>query len=347
MKVFLDCDPGVDDALALGLILGTPGVELLGVSIVCGNVAVNRGAVNALALLEQAGRVDIPVAVGCSDYSDRPFDGGVPHIHGDDGCGNFGLQTSLSPVEKTGPELLIETLRKYPGEVDVVAVGPLTNLAAALELDPEISTLAKSLHIMGGAFWVGGNISPHGEANIWHDVKAAAKVFQASWSGTISPLDATLKTVFTAKHLEKLAASSSKFCKNLAQICEFYCRFYEQTLGYYGCALHDPLAVAAALGILPPYKSIKAQVSVDLEEESWGRTRAWSSGKMLAAPADMTWLECQVNSALTPENETGRYQVNLPLNPLAPIENAGTWDILYGGHTDFPDLLIAHLNNIP
>lgn len=274
-KILFDCDPGVDDALALALLLSDSSIDLVGITVVCGNTSVDNGAYNARALLELAGRADIPVARGAENFLVEDFTGGVPHIHGPRGLGEHGheLPVSRELAPESAAEFIVKMARQYEGELEIIAVGPLTNLAQALKLEPQLDTMVRACHVMGGAFWVDGNVSPHGEANIYHDIPAAQKVFSAAWGGFIAPLDATMKTQFTQEHMKRLADSSSRFARELEKIADFYCKFYQSIFGSYGCALHDPLVVGAALGFVKPRDYKCGTVSVDDKgAETAGRT---------------------------------------------------------------------------
>lgn len=330
-KVIFDCDPGVDDALALSLILSRiPHVTLLGVTTVCGNTSVEHGTNNALALLEHAGYAHIPVAKGCATYSEHNFDGGVPHIHGATGSGSVQLHTTGKPDARDAAQFIIDTVRAHPHEVDIIAVGPLTNIAEALKRDPQIAHLVRHLHIMGGVFWQNGNVSPHGEANIYHDVPAAARVFSAQWSGFIAPLDATLNTYLTIEHLTQLQTSSSKHAKLLREIADFYCHFYKSCTGVYGCSLHDPLAVGAALGLFAPCAINTGVITVDTHGDTYGRTRLWSNGH-----------EVHPNTSTTDPLKDHEAPTS------AELQNRGVWHVLSQPQEDFPQILTDHLIKLP
>lgn len=329
--VIFDCDPGVDDALALSLILAAQSrTKLLGVTTVCGNTSVENGTHNALALLESAGFGSVPVAQGCHTFTDHPFDGGVPHIHGVTGSGEVKLATQGKPADKDAAQFIIDTVRKFPHEVDIIAVGPLSNLAEVLKRNPEIPGLVRNLHIMGGAFWRPGNVSPDGEANIHNDVTAAAAVFSAAWSGFIAPLDATLDTYFEPTQLNQLASSNSHHAKLLAQIADFYCHFYESCTGKFGCSLHDPLAVGVALGLFRPEGVLCGKITVDTDQTTYGRTRLW----------DFSSTEIHVmNSTTSPltDNKPGK----------STLETRGTWMVLSQPQDVFPQLLADSLCKLP
>jgi len=261
---YLDCDTGIDDSLALAYLLASETVNLVGIGAVAGNTSVEQGARNTLDLLALAGRSDVPVAVGASGPQRGDFDGGVPHIHGHNGIGDVTLTASaLRPVAESAPEMLVRLAHEYPGELRVIAIGPLTNIAAALRLDPELPALVKELTLMGGAALVPGNIGAVVEANIGNDADAAAEVFAADWFITMVPLDVTMSHSFTEADRQQLLASPRPMANAVGAILDRYFEFYLSVYGTRACALHDPLAVAIAVGDVAPALAPVVKVSVD------------------------------------------------------------------------------------
>jgi purine nucleosidase len=245
---YLDCDTGIDDSLALAYLLASSDVELVGIGSVSGNVSAAVGARNTLDLLELAGR-SVPVAVGALDALAHPFEGGVPHIHGRNGVGNVELpRAEGTPVDESAAELLLWLSHEYAGELEIVAVGPLTNLALALRADPGLPERVKRVTIMGGAAVVPGNISPVAEANIGNDPEAAALVLAAPWPVTLVPLDVTLEHQLDESHRTALLDSGRPFAEAIGRILDLYFDFHVDLYGGRGCALHDPLAAAIAVG---------------------------------------------------------------------------------------------------
>lgn len=195
--MFVDCDPGIDDAVALAYLAARPEVEIVGIGAVFGNNAVDVTAQNALRLLDLYDRPDVPVAVGATrPLVQEPRLAG--HVHGGNGLGDVKLPDPVrAPVPETAAELLVRLVRENPGEIDVLAVGPLTNLALALGLEPRLPALVRRLVVMGGAVEVPGNVSSHAEANIANDPEAAEAVFAAGFDLDIVALDITMRTVAT------------------------------------------------------------------------------------------------------------------------------------------------------
>lgn len=262
--VYFDCDTGIDDALALVYLMASPEITLAGIGTVSGNIDAERAATNTLDLLALGGMDDVPVAIGAMNPLATTFSGGVPHIHGHNGIGDVELpHTGRAPEAESAAEMLVRLARQYPGELDVIAIGPLTNLALALELDPGIAQLVREVTIMGGAALVPGNLSPVGEANIWNDPEAAQAVVAAPWEVVMVPLDVTLENTFEESDRLALAASGSPLNRALADILDLYFGFY---LGEYGrrmCALHDPLAAAIAVGQIIATRAPNVPVVVD------------------------------------------------------------------------------------
>jgi purine nucleosidase len=191
-KVLLDCDPGIDDALAIAFACGHPGLELCAVTTVGGNVPLARTTVNALSVLELAGRRDVPVAAGSPGPLLQPL-ADARAVHGETGLGHARLPPpAAQPVAAHAVDLLIETVAAAPGEVTVVATGPLTNIALAVRRHPPLASQVADFVIMGGSAGR-GNVTPAAEFNIITDPEAAAIVFAAGWRVTMTGLDVTLQ----------------------------------------------------------------------------------------------------------------------------------------------------------
>ena len=244
-KIILDTDPGIDDAMAVFLALGAPEVELVGLTTVFGNVHVDLATVNALRLLEIGGRGDIPVATGAAKPLFAHYKGPAPEIHGADGQGNLFLPPpTTSAVNLPAAEFIIEEVRRYPGEITLVAIGPLTNLALALQIEPGIAERTREVVIMGGNAFVPGNATPTAEANILNDPDAADLVFGARWPVTMVGLDVTHKVRMTRRQISVCAEMLNPLGKHVAQITPLYCDFYAETYGLDGIYVHDSTAIA-------------------------------------------------------------------------------------------------------
>lgn len=263
--ILMDCDTGVDDAVALLYLLADPDVDLVAVTTVFGNVGAATAARNTLSVLDVAGRTgEIPVAKG----SERTLIGIEPelatHVHGGNGLGGVDLGEpagALSP--KSAPELIVDIARRRPGEVHLLATGPFTNLAVALRLEPELPALVSGVTVMGGAAMAPGNVTPAAEANVWHDPEAAHAVLSAPWPLTLVPLDATMGEVMSEAQRLEMAASASPVAQFAASVLDHYFEFYRSIYGEKSCACHDVLAAAIAVGDIVPKRSMTVTAAVD------------------------------------------------------------------------------------
>lgn len=247
--VYFDTDLGVDDALALAYLLASPAIDLLAVGTVCGNTGADQAARNTLDLLDLGGYTNIPVAVGERDFRVNHFDDSVKHIHGDNGVGNVELpHTERQPLQERACDMIIRLSHEYSGQLHLVAVGPLSNLAAALEQDPTLPERIASVTIMGGAAMIPGNISAVAEANIGNDPESARIVFDAPWPITVAPLDLTMEHTFEEEHRRALLAGNSPVGRIVGQILDYYFDFYMGVYGRRCCAVHDAIAAALCAG---------------------------------------------------------------------------------------------------
>ncbi|MFF0742896.1 nucleoside hydrolase [Streptomyces sp. NPDC004111] len=267
--LLMDCDTGVDDALALLYLALSPDVDLRAVTTVGGNTAARQAAVNSLQVLELVGRTDIPVAAG----ADRTLRGSLPHyathVHGDNGIGNVELPAPTAPVaDEDAVELIIETARQADGELSLLATAPLTNLALALRREPRLPELIRGLTVMGGAVHHPGNITPVAEANIGNDPEAAALVLAAGWRDlTIVPLDVTMRENLTTATQRDLLAHGTPASVFAARVLDVYFDFHEEVaLPFRGSACHDPLAAALAAGHVTPLLAPRLHVGVETGE---------------------------------------------------------------------------------
>jgi purine nucleosidase len=261
---YFDTDMGIDDAMALAYLLADPTADLVGVGTVSGNVDAERAAQNVLDLLALAGRPGIPVAIGALDPQAGVFDGGVPLIHGANGVGDVSLPpSSEQPFPSTAVELLLALSHRYAGSLRLITIGPLTNLAAALDIDPSLSERIADVTIMGGAALAPGNLSPVAEANVGNDPEAAADVLAAPWPITLVPLDVTLENVLEESGRQTLLDSGRPVARAIGQMLDLYFDFYVATYGRRCSALHDPLAVGIALGHVVPELAPVVDVVVD------------------------------------------------------------------------------------
>ncbi|WP_067500739.1 nucleoside hydrolase [Actinoplanes sp. TFC3] len=265
--LYLDCDTGVDDAMAIALLLHSPAVELLGVGTVSGNTGAAQAARNTLDVLALGGLSAVPVAVGALHPLRGTFAGGASRVHGGNGIGGAVLPRSKTdPVPVSAADLLITLARARPGTLRILATGPLTNLALALRREPKLPSLVRDVTIMGGAVRVPGNITGHAEANIANDPDAAAEVLAAAWPVTLVPLDVTLQHRLTVADHEALRTHGSPLTIALADMLGGYFDFYEPSLGVREVPQHDALAAGVLTGALEPADAPEVGLRVDLDE---------------------------------------------------------------------------------
>ena len=202
-KIILDCDPGIDDALAIAFAHGHPGLELLGITTVAGNVGLAQTTANALAVCEFIGAANTPVTAGCAGPFLRPaLD--AREVHGESGLGGAVLPApTASPAAGHAIDFIIDTVRADPGEITLVATGPLTNIALAVRREPRLPGWVRDFVIMGGSSGR-GNTTPAAEYNMWADPEAAAMVFGAGWTVNMLGLDVTQRTGASAAVLQRM-----------------------------------------------------------------------------------------------------------------------------------------------
>jgi purine nucleosidase len=261
-RVIVDCDPGVDDALALLYLAGRPDVHIEAVGTVHGNVPATTAARNALRILEIAGLDAVPVAVGAA----RPMAQALSTaewVHGADGLGNTAQPEPQGRVTgESAAEQLVRLARAHPGALSLLAVGPLTNIGVALLLEPELPNLLRQVVVMGGAFSVAGNVSALAEANIANDPEAAQLVVSAGWPLRVVSLDVTHKTLLRRAQLARLERGATAIAHFTWAALQFYLDVYERRVGERACPVHDGLA---AILLVHPGLATWEQAVVDVE----------------------------------------------------------------------------------
>lgn len=253
-RLIFDTDPGVDDAMALIFAMAHPRIELVGITTVFGNVTAPQATTNALYLTQLAKR-GIPVAQGAAKPLIKHAEAPPDFIHGADGLGNLSSRVASSGAKadpRSAAQFIVDCARATPSQITLVPVGPLTNVAAALALEPQLPKLIKSIVLMGGAVRVGGNVSPVAEANIWNDPHAADAVFTAGFDLTMVGLDVTYEVVVPVALFEKIAAHHKHpLLDTLLHAVRFYSAFYATRYpdlkANPGCFGHDVLAFIALL----------------------------------------------------------------------------------------------------
>ncbi|MFO7531695.1 MAG: nucleoside hydrolase [Candidatus Limnocylindrales bacterium] len=286
IPLLIDCDTGIDDALALLYAAASPEAEIVGVSCVAGNVELADVVRNTLAVLELAGRADVEVAAGAARPIARSLRTAAD-THGPTGLGYAELPDPEGrPCERDAASLIVESARARPGELTLVTLGPLTNVALALEQEPELPRLLRRLVMMVGSYRSPGNTAPTMEWNAGVDPEALAATL-AGWRLTSrgsAPrpvafgLDVTEHARMTPAHLERLAVAAGgaahPIVRFVSDALRFYFEFHDRYDGFYGAFIHDALVVATALD---PALARTEALAVEVELE--GR---WTTGETVA-----------------------------------------------------------------
>jgi purine nucleosidase len=283
-RILLDTDPGIDDACAILLALASPELSLEGLSVVHGNCSLQQGTRNALSLLELADAGHIPVARGCELPLVQPSLL-APETHGDQGLGYAQLpEPRRRPLKRHGVDFLIEQILSTPGEITLLAIGPLTNVALAIRKEPRIVPALKEIIIMGGAIRHEGNTTALAEFNTYVDPHAAYIVYHAGIPTTLVPLDVTYQCILTRDDVRRLQKIDSPITKFVAEATRFYMEFHDEYQKIDGCIINDPLALALTFAPeLCTYQEL--HVEVDLSGGvSMGKTIAdfYNYGKKAA-----------------------------------------------------------------
>ena len=245
-RVIIDTDPGVDDAFALLLAMRSPELKIEAITPVAGNMPLELTLPNALRMVEIAGRRDIPVAAGAKQPLARRLVTAT-YAHGENGLGGAVFpEPTTKPVSEPAAEMIRHIVNKYPGEVTLITIGPLTNIAAALGGDSDLAGKVRGLVMMGGSL-SGGNITPAAEFNIYVDPEAARMVFQSGIPITMVGLDVTRKTSLTEKHVQQLSAGKNPASQAAAEIARKTIDRNRERGFLSGPNMHDSLAVSAFL----------------------------------------------------------------------------------------------------
>ncbi|MER3437673.1 MAG: nucleoside hydrolase [Chloroflexota bacterium] len=279
LPLILDVDTGIDDALALALALGDPHAELVAATTVAGNVDVDQATANTLRVLDFLGATHVPVHRGASKPLVRELRD-ARYFHGRDGLGEAPIPASQRQAELVrGPAAIIRLARERPGQIVLVCLGPLTNLAIALNVAPDLPAYLRRIVIMGGAFWQPGNVTAHAEFNIYVDPEAAAEVVAVrNLDVTVLGLDVTHRVALPKAVWVDAAGRDNPAAKLVAAICPWMETHHRKT----GMFLHDPMAVAAALD--PTLVTCaERSVTVSCAPETRGETLAVRAGHVKVA----------------------------------------------------------------
>ena len=265
--IIIDTDPGQDDAVAILLALASPDeIEVLGITAVAGNVPLDLTSRNALIVCELAGKTDVPGYAGC----DRPLGRALvtaEHVHGKTGLDGPDLpDPTMTLTDGHAVDFIIETLRaEAPGTVALCPLGPLTNIATALQRAPEIAERVQQIVLMGGAYFEVGNITPTAEFNIYVDPEAADIVFKSGIDIVVMPLDVTHKALVTKPRNDAFRALGTPAGVAVAQMTDFFERFDKEKYGSAGAPLHDPCVTAY---LIRPDLFTGRHVNVEIETAS-------------------------------------------------------------------------------
>jgi len=264
-NVIIDCDPGIDDSLALLLALKSPELNVIGITTVCGNVPTHIGAENALKVLALADRLDIPVYTGANRPLAVPYTS-AQDTHGPDGLGNSHLPAVTNVHAMQDAVAFIERTLSEDPTVTVIALGPLTNIAQVLQRDAALFDQVDQFILMGGNYKSHGNCSPVAEYNFWCDPDAAKAVFDLMPVPIkMVGLDVTRKIVLTPSLLEYIKAINPAMGGFIEKITRFYFDFHWEYERVIGCVINDPLAVAAVINpaILAGFDAYTTVVATD------------------------------------------------------------------------------------
>lgn len=274
-KIIIDTDPGIDDAIAICMAIHAKDLNILGFTSVFGNTKGHITALNALRLASFCNEYVIPVAQGSLDPLVIPFNMPGTTVHGEDGMGNTSLPTPEGKlISQSAAEFIAHTIRQYPGEVTLLTLGPLTNIALALRINPDLPFQVKDIVIMGGAVANPGNVNAVAEANIYRDPHAAEMVFASGCPISLVGLDVTHKTIITPDMLERIYLTDNPAIALLKKIIPHYQGFFNEHYHMGGSFFtHDPSALAY---VLDPdlFKTRSAPIFVTMEGRTCGQTIA-------------------------------------------------------------------------
>ncbi|XP_068660311.1 probable uridine nucleosidase 1 [Aristolochia californica] len=326
-KVIIDTDPGIDDSMAILMAFQTPELEILGLTTIYFNISTGDATRNALLLCEIAGCPDVPVAEG----SPGPLKGGIPRVadfvHGSDGLGNIFLPPpNGKKISKAASDFMVDMVSEYPGEVSILALGPLTNLSLALTKDSSFASKVKKIIIVSGAFFSSGNVNPAAEANvnslslslshvyhqvmalvliymkfhlilqIFGDPEAADMVITCGAHVIIVGINITTQVKMTDEDLFDLRNSKGRHAKFICEMCQFYRDWHLKSDGLHGIFLHDPVSLVAL--VQPEFFTFKqGAVRVETQGICVGHTlmdqqlKKWQSSNPWTnyPPVSVTW----------------------------------------------------------
>eukprot|EP00250_Pteridium_aquilinum_P010391 c19353_g1_i1 orf=103-1137(-) len=293
-KLIIDTDPGIDDAMAIFMAFQSPELDVIGLTTIFGNGPTPLVTRNALYLCEVAGLLSMPVAEGCSE----PLKGGAQKaadfVHGSDGLGNtFPPEPKKRKIEMSASDFLIEKVKEFPHEVTVLALGPLTNIANAIQKDSSFASNVNKIFVLGGSFFASGNRNPAAEANIYCDPDAADIVFTSGADIVVIGINLTTQLKLTEGDLLEIRDAKGRFGKYVYDMCLFYKIWHFESDGIDGIFLHDPGCLAALLDPnLFTYRKGALRVEtqgictghtlLDLGLKKWSESNAWTNQPLVS-----------------------------------------------------------------
>jgi inosine-uridine nucleoside N-ribohydrolase len=313
-KVWIDTDPGIDDTLAIAMLFEADDqIAVMGVSSVFGNAGVEQTTKNLKLILEKADKNDVTIAKGAHQPLVVPLDTS-PYVHGDNGMGNMLLpEPEIKETSMRAPQAMIDVVLANPGEITLLLIGPLTNAAIAVILEPAVANAVKEVVIMGGAVYCPGNITPAAEANFFHDPHAAQIVMNAGWKITLAPLDVNNQALVPQALLDKIVHANKKLTPFLAGGLPHYQRFLK-SIGMYGQA-DFPDALAAGYLLAPEIFSIK-EIPLYIE------TEGACMGQSLPVPTEKWYQDLQDTRVFSADQNIS------PVNVLLDVNQDKFFDLL-------------------
>lgn len=274
IPIIIDTDPGIDDAMAIFYALASPELDVVGLTTVFGNAHVDVCTDNAIRILDIAGRADVPVARGAARPLAMQYRGPADYVHGVNGLADVAVPLpSRAPHALAAAHFIIEQVMAAPGEITLVPIGPLTNIALAMLLQPDLPQQLAGMVIMGGNAFVPGNASPAAEANILNDPEAADIVFGADCPIVMCGLDVTERTIMSSEQIAGIASIDNDRARLAAQILPYYRDFHLSHGGPDGIHVHDSTCISY---LLAPqhYRAVHHPVRVDCGQHV-GRGKTW------------------------------------------------------------------------
>jgi purine nucleosidase len=290
-KIIIDTDPGQDDAVAILLALASPGeLDVVAITSVAGNVPLDLTTLNALKMVELAGRPEVPVHAGSVTPMVRPLIT-AEYVHGATGIDGADLPEPSTPVaDGHGVDAIVDLLMaSEPGTITLCPLGPLTNVGMAMVREPRIVPRIAEIVLMGGGFFEGGNTTPTAEFNIYVDPHAADIVFRSGAPITVMSLDVTHRALIAPRHMERFAAIDSPAGRAVHGMLEFYERYDVDKYGMEGGPLHDPCVIAHLL-VPGMFRGREVAVAVETTSELTMGMTVVDWWNLTPNPSNATWM---------------------------------------------------------